>query len=110
MGIENLCGGERGEAIMSDRNDAHGQESIANLQTQVDALRKELAALTEAVQRLQNHYTATCEQCGTRYDLLTNHYSVGLFDNVVYVKCPKCQKAVPVEGRQGEGFRLVKEA
>ncbi|MEW6323846.1 MAG: hypothetical protein AB1515_00510 [Nitrospirota bacterium] len=93
---------------MSERERPPDQPA-ANLREEVDALRKEVAALRDAVQQLHNYYTATCDQCGTRYDLLAHHYSVGLFDNVVYVKCPKCQKAVPVEGRQGEGFRLISE-
>lgn len=85
------------------------QHESANLQREVDALRREVAMLQETVKELKSRYTATCSQCNTSYDLLAHHYSVGLFDNVVYVKCPKCQKAVPIEGRQGEGIRLVTE-
>jgi hypothetical protein len=83
--------------------------SPAQLRDNVVRLQEEMAQLKRAVQELFERYSTTCEQCGTVYDLLAHHYSVGLFDNVVYVKCPSCQKAVPVEGRRGEGFRLVKE-
>ena len=95
--------------MMNDRSHAPSGEPAAKLQAEIDALRKEVETLRGAVERLRCRYTATCDQCGTEYDLLAHHYSVGLFDNVVYVKCPKCQKAVPVEGRHGGEFRLVKE-
>jgi hypothetical protein len=85
------------------------ESSPADLQATVAKLQADLADLKRVVQELSERYTATCDQCGTIYDLLAHHYSVGLFDNVVYVKCPSCQKAVPVEGRRGEGFHLVKE-
>jgi predicted nucleic acid-binding Zn ribbon protein len=94
---------------MDDRGNAQRDERVAKLQAEIEALRKEVASLRDVVQQMHHRYTTTCDQCGTIYDLLAHHYSVGLFDNVVYVKCPKCQKAVPVEGRLGEGFRLVKE-
>jgi len=94
---------------MAEGDTAHLRETVTRLQVEIDALRRELAALTDAVAALRGRYTATCSQCGTAYDLLAHHYSVGLFDNVVYVKCPKCQKAVPIEGRQGEDIRLVTE-
>ena len=88
---------------------ARGNDELAKLEGEVATLREELAGLKEAVRELSIRYMTTCDQCGTVYDLLANHYSVGLFDNVVYVKCPSCQKAVPVEPKRGEGFRLVKE-
>ena len=86
--------------------DAHSLEA---LRESVAKLQAELAALRQEVQGLAGRYSTTCDQCHTVYDLLPHHYSVGLFDNVVYVKCPKCQKSVPLEGNRGEGFRLVKE-
>ncbi len=94
---------------MADGLDGQWREVITRLQAEVDALRRDVTTLTDVVTALRSRYTATCSQCGTAYDLLAHHYSVGLFDNVVYVKCPKCQKAVPIEGRQGEGIRLVTE-
>jgi hypothetical protein len=94
---------------MDDQAKKSGDEASVKLRLEVDELRNEVAELRAAVQELRNRYATTCDQCGTVYDLLAHHYSVGLFDNVVYVKCPKCQKSVAVEGRQGEGFRLVKE-
>ena len=83
--------------------------TVQQLSESVAQLRSELAELKQLVRELCDRYTTTCEGCGTVYDLLAHHYSVGLFDNVVYVKCPSCQKAVPVDGKRGEGFRLVKE-
>ncbi len=84
-------------------------QSLESLREAVAKLQAELSALRQEVQELVSRHSTTCDQCGTIYDLLPHHYSVGLFDNVVYVKCPKCQKSVPLEGNRGEGFRLVKE-
>jgi hypothetical protein len=95
---------------MGEAHDAKTtDERLDTLQAEIEALRRDVASLKEVVQQLHRRYTTSCDQCGTVYDLLAHHYSVGLFDNVVYVKCPKCQKAVPVEGRLGGEFRLVKE-
>ncbi|HTP41959.1 MAG TPA: hypothetical protein VML36_06015 [Nitrospiria bacterium] len=94
---------------MADGDTAHLNDTVARLRSEVEALRRDLMALTDAFTVLRNRYTATCSQCGTAYDLLANHYSVGLFDNVVYVKCPKCQKAVPIEGLQEGGIRMVSD-
>jgi len=94
---------------MAEGGSAQLHETVTRLRAEVDALRRELTALNDAVAALRSRYTATCSQCGTAYDLLANHYSVGLFDNVVYVKCPKCQKAVPIEGLREGGIRLVSE-
>jgi hypothetical protein len=30
-----------------------------------------------------------------------HHYSIGLFDNIVYVKCPHCQTPMPVDPHLG---------
>jgi hypothetical protein len=95
--------------MADDGDTAHLNDTVARLRAEVDALRRDLTALIDAVTVLRNRYTATCSQCGTAYDLLANHYSVGLFDNVVYVKCPKCQKAVPIEGLQEGGIRMVSD-
>ena len=94
---------------MAEARNEQQPNAAKDLQHEVDALRREVAALQEAVKELRNRYTATCDQCGAAYDLLAHHYSVGLFDNVVYVKCPKCQKAVPIEGLREGGIRLVTE-
>jgi len=94
---------------MMEGREGQLHEVVTRLQAEVETLRRDLTVLAETVKSLRGHYAATCSQCGTAYDLLAHHYSVGLFDNVVYVKCPKCQKAVPIEGRQGEDIRLVTE-
>jgi hypothetical protein len=94
---------------MTEGRDGQLHEVVTRLQAEVETLRRDLTALTETVKALRSHYAATCSQCGTAYDLLANHYSVGLFDNVVYVKCPKCQKAVAIEGLREGGIRLVTE-
>jgi ssDNA-binding Zn-finger/Zn-ribbon topoisomerase 1 len=40
--------------------------------------------------------------------MLAHHYSIGLFDNLVYVKCPKCHKTLPLKGGSGGGVDLVR--
>jgi hypothetical protein len=95
--------------MTADEGHERQHDAAAHLQREVEVLRRDVAALQAAVKELQHRYTATCGQCGTVYDLLANHYSVGLFDNVVYVKCPKCQKAVPIEGLMEGGIRLVSD-
>jgi hypothetical protein len=94
---------------MANTGEEQQHDASVHLQREVDALRRDLAALQKAVKELQSRYTATCGQCGAAYDLLANHYSVGLFDNVVYVKCPKCQKAVAIEGLREGGIRLISD-
>ena len=94
---------------MAEARNEQQQNAAEALQREVDALRREVAALQEAVKELRSRYTATCGHCGAAYDLLANHYSVGLFDNVVYAKCPKCQKAVAIEGLREGGIRLVSD-
>ncbi|MBI3621893.1 MAG: hypothetical protein HY208_06895 [Nitrospirae bacterium] len=94
---------------MTEGRDGQWHEVVTRLQAEVETLRRDLTTLTETVKTLRSHYAATCSQCGTAYDLLANHYSVGLFDNVVYAKCPKCQKAVAIEGLREGGIRLVTE-
>ena len=79
-------------------------ESESGLQETREALgrvRIELAELRQTIRELAGKQATTCKKCGTAYDLFSHHYSIGLFDNIVYVKCPTCQTAMPVDPHHG---------
>ncbi|MFZ5874916.1 MAG: hypothetical protein ACOYXU_00775 [Nitrospirota bacterium] len=74
---------------------------LRDTRAELEAVRRELASLRAAVDQLTAKTVATCKKCGANYDLFSHHYSIGLFDNIVYVKCPHCQTAMPVDPRLG---------
>ncbi|MFZ5863890.1 MAG: hypothetical protein ACOYXR_13740 [Nitrospirota bacterium] len=74
---------------------------LRDTQRELEQVRRELDALRAAVERLTARSVATCKKCGTTYDMFSHHYSIGLFDNIVYVKCPACQTPMPVDPRLG---------
>lgn len=80
---------------------AEQESRLRDNQTELDHLRRELDSLRAAVERLTARSVATCKKCGTTYDMFSHHYSIGLFDNIVYVKCPDCQTPMPVDPRLG---------
>lgn len=94
----------------------HSTQSLPELQKQVQLLQSQIQILQKSVEDLElklfnaaGRYVATCSNCQTRFDMLAHHYSIGLFDNLVYVKCPKCQKALPVKGGGGGEVAVVKD-
>ena len=94
----------------------HSIQSLPELQKQVQLLQSQIRLLQKSVEDLElkllnaaDRYIATCHHCRTRFDMLAHHYSIGLFDNLVYVKCPKCHKALPVKGGSGGEVAVVKE-
>ena len=91
-------------------------QSLPELQKQVQLLQSQIQLLQKSVEDLElkllnaaGRYVATCNNCQTRFDMLAHHYSIGLFDNLVYVKCPKCHKALPVKGGSGGEVAVVKD-
>jgi len=60
-----------------------------------------LASLQSQLNRLYQKTFTTCVQCHTEFDLLTHHYSIGLHDNLVFVKCPKCSKDMAIDRIDG---------
>ena len=68
------------------------QNQVRKLQSQIHSLQKSVEALESKFQNAASRYVAACPNCQTRFDMLAHHYSIGLFDNLVYVKCPKCNK------------------
>jgi RNase P subunit RPR2 len=87
---------------------------FSRLEERVDSLTKTLSQMVELLEKVQNQlaqsltrYMTICPSCKSPFDLLPNHYSIGLFDNLVYVKCPKCNKAMPVVDGGGSGPKVV---
>jgi hypothetical protein len=74
---------------------------LRDTRAELDEVRRELASLRAAVDQLTAKSIATCKKCGATYDMFSHHYSIGLFDNIVYVKCPHCQTPMPVDPRLG---------
>jgi Zn finger protein HypA/HybF involved in hydrogenase expression len=85
------------------------QEQVDQLQSQIELLQKTIADLEARVRTAAGRYVAVCPSCQTQFDMLAHHYSIGLFDNLVYVKCPKCHKALPVKGGSGGDVAVVKD-
>ena len=85
------------------------QEQVDRLQSQIELLQKVIANLETKVLTAAGRYIAVCPGCQTQFDMLAHHYSIGLFDNLVYVKCPKCHKALPVKGGSGGEVGTVVE-
>ncbi len=85
------------------------QERVQQLQSHIRVLQKSVDALEMKLLNTTGRYVATCPNCQTRFDMLAHHYSIGLFDNLVYVKCPKCQKALPVKGGSGGDVAVVED-
>ncbi len=78
------------------------EKRIAKIESELVALRGQVAAASAEAQRASKRYFASCPGCRKSFDLLVNHYSIGLFDNLVYVRCPHCRKTMPVVD-QGDG-------
>ncbi len=104
-------------AIHSNTEEAnHAARSLPELQKQIHLLQSQIQLLQKSVEDLERklfdaagRYVATCNHCQTRFDMLAHHYSIGLFDNLVYVKCPKCHKALPVKGGSGGEVKIIEE-
>jgi len=84
------------------------------LERRLDNLEAILLKLTEKVEKLEgevkshlNRYLTTCPACKKEFDLLVNHYSIGLFDNLVHVKCPRCNKSMPLVDEGNGHIRVV---
>ncbi|MBI3596664.1 MAG: hypothetical protein HY203_05880 [Nitrospirae bacterium] len=83
------------------------QKQVQKLQSQILSLQKSVEALETKLLKTSARYVAACPNCQTRFDMLAHHYSIGLFDNLVYVKCPKCHKTLPLKGGSGGDVDLV---
>lgn len=83
------------------------QVALQALQLEISDLRKDLSLLNERFSESVDRYTVSCPACSTQFDMLAHHYSIGLFDNMVYVKCPNCSKTLPVQGGSGGGIQTA---
>ena len=83
------------------------EKRIDSLQEMIFRLSEKVSSLELDLQLSRRRYVPRCPSCQREFDLLVNHYSIGLFDNLVYVKCPHCNKAMPVVDRGDGGIRLV---
>jgi uncharacterized coiled-coil protein SlyX len=80
---------------------AEQETLLRDLHRELQRTRQELETLRATVERLVAQSVATCKKCGATYDVFRHHYSIGLFDNIVYVKCPQCQTPMPVDPHLG---------
>ncbi|MBI1822973.1 MAG: hypothetical protein HY200_00595 [Nitrospirae bacterium] len=60
-----------------------------------------IVSLQLQLSKLYRRTFTTCVDCQTEFDLLTHHYSIGLHDNLVFVKCPKCRKDMAIDRIDG---------
>jgi uncharacterized coiled-coil protein SlyX len=89
------------EAEALERRLADQETRLLETRDELDRVREELDRLRATLQGLTDKTVTTCKKCGTAYDLFSHHYSIGLFDNIVYVKCPQCQTPMPVDPHLG---------
>jgi hypothetical protein len=90
-----------GEQRPMEERLAEQEARLRETRTELEQVRRDLEFLRSAVDHLVSKSVATCKKCGATYDLFSHHYSIGLFDNIVYVKCPQCQTPMPVDPRLG---------
>lgn len=83
------------------------QALIGGLQTKMDQIGTTLKQLEVATAAAETGHRVICPACETPYDMLAHHYSIGLFDNLVYVKCPKCRKSLPLQSDGRGGVQAV---
>lgn len=74
---------------------------ISGLENHLQLVQKELGQFKEQIHKLYTKIVTTCKSCQTEYDILAHHYSIGLFHNIVFVKCPKCQTEMAVDPKEG---------
>ncbi len=77
------------------------EKRFKDLEARVEEQRIALEKMREQVKELRQKSVAICDACSIEFDLLANHYSIGLFDNIVYIKCPRCNKSIPVDAKDG---------
>ncbi|MBI3358462.1 MAG: hypothetical protein HY201_03965 [Nitrospirae bacterium] len=83
------------------------ERRLDHLEAVIVALQEKVAVLEAETRLYLKRYLTACPVCKKEFDLLVNHYSIGLFDNLVYVKCPYCNKSMPVVDKEGGGIQVV---
>lgn len=79
------------------------------LESEVRRLQNQVQSIQSDIQLFLKRYLTACPACKKEFDLLVNHYSIGLFDNLVYVKCPHCNKSMPVVDQEDGRISVVME-
>jgi uncharacterized coiled-coil protein SlyX len=74
---------------------------VATLRSTLSQLQTDLDHVHGKIQEISKKNVTTCKSCQTEFDLFSHHYSIGLFDNIVFVKCPHCHTAMPVDPKEG---------
>ncbi len=74
---------------------------IVTLRSSLSQLQTDLDHIHGKIQEISRKNVTTCKSCQTEFDLFAHHYSIGLFDNIVFVKCPNCHTAMPVDPKEG---------
>ncbi len=85
------------------------EKRLSCLEAEVLRLQSQIYSIQSEVQRFLKRYLSACPACKKEFDLLVNHYSIGLFDNLVYVKCPHCNKSMPVVDQEDGSVSVVLE-
>jgi len=85
------------------------EQRLGQLESEVVRLTHQIEGLQSDIKTFLKRYLTACPACKKEFDLLVNHYSIGLFDNLVYVKCPHCNKSMPVVDEEGGGVSVVLE-
>ena len=80
---------------------AQQQRALRQMESTLSQFKATIEKLEGRVEELYRKSVATCDDCSIDFELFSHHYSIGLFDNIVYVKCPRCQKAFPVDQKSG---------
>ena len=83
------------------------EKRIDDLESIIFGLQEKVRVLESETRLHLKRYLTACPACKKEFDLLVNHYSIGLFDNLVYVKCPNCNKSMPVVDKGDGGIRVV---
>ena len=84
------------DAIVAEQHTILGM-----LESTLSQVKTALEKLQARVEEIHKKSVTTCDECSIEFDLFSHHYSIGLFDNIVYVKCPRCNKALPVDAKSG---------
>ena len=80
---------------------AEQHKILVMLESTLSQFKTSLEKLQVQVEEIHQKSVTTCDECSIEFDLFSHHYSIGLFDNIVYVKCPRCNKALPVDEKSG---------
>jgi len=85
------------------------EKRVDCLEAEILRLQSQIYGIQAEVKHFLKRYLSACPACKKEFDLLVNHYSIGLFDNLVYVKCPHCNKSMPVVDEEDGTVSVVLE-